>query len=312
MFFAQKQVSCASFAKQLKYTYSTYQTMKLQHIWACALLLVSACGTTDNKNGSANTANGATSTIKVTGSTTVGPLVTKAAEAFEKVNPNMKITISEGGSGVGIANLIDETTDIAMASRSMKESEKEKVREKNKVVVETIVAYDALAIVVHPGNNLKMLTKDQLEKIFKGEIKNFSEVGGPNLEIVPVTRESSSGTFEFFKEAILEEAEVASNALSQSSNGGVEQTVSQTPGAIGYIGLGFLSDRVKTLNVSFKEGVVSEPSMENAQAGTYPFTRPLYFYNLESATNAVKPFMDFILSAEGQQYAKEAGFIPIK
>jgi phosphate transport system substrate-binding protein len=286
--------------------------MKLQQFWACALLIVSACGTTDNKNGSANTANGASSTIKVTGSTTVGPLVTKAAEAFEKVNPNMKITISEGGSGVGIANLIDETTDIAMASRSMKESEKEKVREKNKVVVETIVAYDALAIVVHPGNNLKMLTKDQLEKIFKGEIKNFSEVGGPNLEIVPVTRESSSGTFEFFKEAILEEAEVAGNALSQSSNGGVEQTVSQTPGAIGYIGLGFLSDRVKTLNVSFKEGVVSEPTMANAQAGTYPLTRPLYFYNLESAANAVKPFMDFVMSAEGQQYAKEAGFIPVK
>jgi len=285
--------------------------MKLQPILAIAILMLSACGAPENKSGSAAT-NGSTSSIKVTGSTTVGPLVTKAAEAFEKVNPNMKITISEGGSGVGIANLIDETTDIAMASRSMKESEKEKVREKNKVVVETIVAYDALAIVVHPGNNLKMLTKDQLEKIFKGEIKNFSEVGGPNLEIVPVTRESSSGTFEFFKEAILEEAEVAGNALSQSSNGGVEQTVSQTPGAIGYIGLGFLSDRVKTLNVSFKEGEVSEPSMENAQAGTYPFTRPLYFYNLESATNAVKPFMDFILSTEGQQYAKEAGFIPVK
>lgn len=285
--------------------------MKLQPILAIAVLMLSACGAPENNSGSAAT-NGSTSTIKVTGSTTVGPLVTKAAEAFEKVNPNMKITISEGGSGVGIANLIDETTDIAMASRSMKESEKEKVREKNKVVIETIVAYDALAIVVHPGNNLKMLTKDQLEKIFKGEIKNFSEVGGPNLEIVPVTRESSSGTFEFFKEAILEEAEVAGNALSQSSNGGVEQTVSQTPGAIGYIGLGFLSDRVKTLNVSFKEGEVSEPTMENAQAGTYPFTRPLYFYNLESATNAVKPFMDFILSTEGQQYAKEAGFIPVK
>ncbi|MDX2135816.1 MAG: phosphate ABC transporter substrate-binding protein [Saprospiraceae bacterium] len=284
--------------------------MKANYILMLAVAALAACGPTDHKNG--NDTQGASSSIKVTGSTTVGPLITKAAEAFEKANDAIKITISEGGSGVGIANLIDETTDLAMSSRPMKESEKEKMREKNHIVTETIVALDALAIVVHPGNPVKELSKEQLNKIFKGEIKNFSEVGGPNLEIVPVSRESSSGTFEFFKETVLEESEVAANALSQSSNGGVEQTISQTPGAIGYIGLGFMSERVKPVNVSWEAGEVSVPTMENAKAGAYPLTRPLYLYNTEKTAATVKPFLDFLMSAEGQQYAIEAGFIPVK
>ncbi len=284
--------------------------MKTNYILTLAVATLAACGPSDHKGGNDN--QGARSSIKVTGSTTVGPLITKAAEAFEKENAELKITISEGGSGVGIANLIDETTDLAMSSRPMKESEKEKMREKSHNVTETIVALDALAIVVHPGNPIKELSKEQLNKIFKGEIKNFSEVGGPNLEIVPVSRESSSGTFEFFKEAVLEESEVAANALSQSSNGGVEQTISQTPGAIGYIGLGFMSERVKSVNVSWEAGEISVPTMENAKAGGYPLTRPLYLYHTEKTAATVRPFLDFLLSAAGQQYAVEAGFIPVK
>lgn len=251
-------------------------------------------------------------TLKVTGSTTVGPLITKAAELFEKGDAGVKITISEGGSGVGIANLLDQTTDLAMSSRAMKESEKERLRAKGLVYVETIAAYDALAIVVHPSNPIELLSKVQLNAIFKGDIKNFKEVGGPDLMIVPVTRESSSGTFEFFKEAILGSSEVAANALSQSSNGGVEQTVSQTPGAIGYLGLGFLSDRVRTVNISWKDGQVSVPTMENAQAGVYPLVRPLYLYHTEQSAEKVKPFLDFLNTEEGAGCALDAGFVPVK
>jgi phosphate transport system substrate-binding protein len=250
--------------------------------------------------------------LKVTGSTTVGPLITKAAEVFEQGDTGMKITISEGGSGVGIANLLDQTTDLAMSSRAMKESEKERLRAKNLVFTETIAAYDALAIVVHPSNPIALLSKTQLNAIFKGDVRNFKEVGGPDLAIVPVTRESSSGTFEFFKAAILESSEVAANALSQSSNGGVEQTVSQTPGAIGYLGFGFLSDRVRAVDISWKEGQVSVPNMENAQAGLYPLTRPLYLYHTERASEKVKPFLDFLNTEEGARCALDAGFVPVK
>ena len=140
---------------------------------------------------------------KIKGSDTVLPLSQKEAESYMKANPKNKITVTGGGSGVGIAALIDGTADIAQSSRKIKFMERKKIKDGGKTLNEVIVAYDALAIVVHPGNKVSNLTRAQLEAIFTGKITNWKEVGGADLKIVPYSRETSSGTYEFFKQSVL-------------------------------------------------------------------------------------------------------------
>jgi len=277
--------------------------MKNLFIYLALALLTSACG--------GNGGNG-TTTLKVTGSTTVGPLATKAAEEFEKQNEKLRISISEGGSGVGIANLIDGTTDIAMASRGMKESEKLKFKERS--FKDVVLGFDALSVVVHPENPIQQLSKAEIKAIFTGEVSNWSEVGGPDLQIVPVVRESSSGTYVYFREEALGNQDVAQNAMAQGSNGGVVQTLSQTPGAIGYIGFAFEDpEKAKAVSVSWDGGnSYVAPKLENAMRGEYPLSRPLYFYYIVENEEKVKPYIDFILSDEGQAIVKEVGYIPAK
>lgn len=250
---------------------------------------------------------------KVKGSDTVLPLAQKEAEVFMKKNKGNRITVTGGGSGVGISSLVDNTTDIAMSSRKMKLSEKMKVNDGGNTSTEVTIAFDALAVIVNPANKVGQLTREQLEGIFTGKIKNWNQVGGENLPIVVYGRESSSGTYDFFKEHVMNNKNYASSVLSMPATGAIVQSVSQTKGAIGYVGFAYLEKSVKALKVSFDKGkTFVEPTVATAKNKSYPIVRPLYFYYLNSSAKLVKPFVDFILSPEGQAIVSQEGFITLK
>lgn len=250
---------------------------------------------------------------RIKGSDTVLPLSQKEAEVYMKANPSKTVTVTGGGTGVGIAALMNNTTDIAQASRKMKFTEKQKLKESGKEVVEVIIAYDALAVVVNPGNKVNNLTREQLEGIFTGKITNWKEVGGADLLIVPYSRETSSGTYEFFKESVLKNRNYKNGIMSMPATGAIVQSVSQTPGAIGYIGLAYLNHNVKPIHISYDEGKsYVEPSVHNAKNESYPIVRPLFYYYDTKTASTSKPFTDYVLSDKGQKIVAEVGFIPVK
>jgi len=248
---------------------------------------------------------------KIKGSDTVLPLAQKEAEVYGK-KFGKSVTVTGGGSGVGIAALLEGTTEIAMSSRKMKFDEKVKFQEAGKSLVEKVIAYDALAVIVNPSNAVSKLTRDQIEKIFTGKIKNWKEVGGADLKIIPYSRESSSGTYEFFKEHLLKNKNYVSSILSLPATGAIIQSVSQTKGAIAYVGLAYLEKTVKPIAVSFDGKNFILPTEANALNRTYPVVRPLYFYMDKKTEVKSKPFVDFIMSAEGQQLVEKVGYVPVK
>ncbi len=248
---------------------------------------------------------------RIKGSDTVLPLTQELAETYMKNHPEAALTVTGGGSGVGISALLDGTTDLAMASRRIKFSEKMRMKQAGHTPCEVVVAYDALAIIVNPSNPVKQLTREQLESIFRGKTTNWKEVGGRDEKIVVYSRETSSGTYEFFKESVLRNKNYMSSVLSMPATGAIIQSVSQTRGAIGYVGLAYLNPRVKALAVSYDGGEnYVMPSVETAQAGQYPVVRPLYYYYDEANEAAVMPFLQFIQSGEAKAKTLEVGFIP--
>lgn len=251
--------------------------------------------------------------FKIKGSDTCLPVILKESEEFMKKNPNTSIMVTGGGSGVGLGALITGTTEVAMASRKMKLDEKLKMQDAAKAFTEKIFANDALSVVVNPSNKIDRLTREQLEGIFTGKTKNWKELGGVDLTIVVYSRETSSGTYEFFKEHVLNNKNFASSVLSMPATGAIIQSVGQTKGAIGYVGLAYIEKSVKALKVSFDKGkTYVEPTVENAKNKSYPITRPLYIYYLKSIEKSVNPFLSYILSAEGQKLVLEVGYVPLK
>jgi len=251
--------------------------------------------------------------FKIKGSDTCLPLIQKESENFMKKNANTSIMVTGGGSGVGLGALITGTTDVAMASRKMKLDEKLKMQDAAKAFKEKIFANDALSVVVNPSSKVSQLTREQLEGIFTGKIKNWKEVGGDDMPFVLYSRETSSGTYEFFKEHVLGGKNFASSALLMPATGAIIQSVSQTKGAIGYVGLAYVDKSVKALKVSYDKGkTYVSPSIENAKNKTYPITRPLYIYYLNTVEKTVTPFIDYILSAEGQKTVETEGYVPLK
>ena len=210
---------------------------------------------------------------------------------------------------MGISALLDKTTDIAMASRSIKFGETMKAKKLGEDLTEAIIAYDALAVVVHPSNPVNQLTREQLEGIFRGKITNWKEVGGEDRKI---SRETSSGTYEFFKESVLKNKNYMAGSLSMPATGAIIQSVSQTKGAIGYVGLAYVSRRIKTLAVSYDGKHFAQPTLENAIDKSYPIVRPLYYYYNAQDSAKVAPLMRFILSEEGQEIIKKSGYVPVK
>src|SRR5258706_819085 len=247
--------------------------------------------------------------LKIKGSDTVLPLSQKEAETYMKQNASAKITVIGGGSGVGLAAFIDGTTDIAMASRKIKMSEKLKLQDAGKSYKEVTIAFDALSVIVNPANKVSQLTKEQLEGIFTGKITNWKEVGGDDEKIITYSRESSSGTFEFFKEHVMNGKNYGSAILMMPATGAIVQSVSQTKGAIGYIGLAYLEKNVKDIKVSYDKGkTYVGASMETAKNKTYPIIRPLFYYHLNKDEAKVKPFISYVLSPAGQKVVKEVGY----
>lgn len=245
--------------------------------------------------------------ISVNGSTTVLPIAQKAAEAYMKEHPDTTISISGGGSGNGIKALIDKTTDIANASRAMKKEEIEKAKSNGGDPVEFIVAFDCIVPIVHPSNSLKNITVDQLKGLYKGDIKNWKEIGGPDKPVVVVSRDTSSGTYEVWEEKVMKKERVFPGALLQASNGAVVQAVSKNPNAIGYIGLGYMDKSVNGLTVNGITG-----SKATTLDKSFPISRPLYMYTPIKPAGDIKKFMDFVVSDKGQKLVEEEGFIPLK
>jgi len=245
--------------------------------------------------------------IVIQGSTTVLPIAQKCAEVFMQKHPQANISVRGGGSGTGIAALIDGICDIADSSRPMKDKEIKKALEKGVNPVAHVIAMDGIAVIVHPSNPVNELTLTQLKDIYTGKISNWSELGGKNQKIVVISRDVASGTFECFKKLVLKKERVRPDALLQASNAAVLSVVKRTEGAIGYVGLGYLSSEVKALKI---EGVF--PSEDTVLKGTYPISRPLFMYTNGKPKGLVKDFIDFVLSKEGQKIVKEQGFVPLK
>jgi len=245
--------------------------------------------------------------IIIKGSTTVLPIAQKVLEAYTKEHPDVNISLSGGGSGDGIKALIDGMTDIANSSREIKLAEVAKAKEKGVDPVAHIVAYDAIVPIVHPKNKVQGLSLDQLSQIYQGKITNWKEVGGDDLTIVVVSRDSSSGTFESWGHLVLKEARVTPKAQMQASNGAVVQTVAKNKYAIGYIGLGYVNKSVKPLKVNNIDATV-----ETTRTGQYPISRPLYMYTNGEPKGEVENFIKFIYSPKGQSIIAEVGFVPVK
>ena len=251
--------------------------------------------------------------VSIKGSDTVLPLAQMEAEEYLKEHQEAEITVTGGGSGVGITSLKDGTTDIAMSSRALKAEEKIDYKKKGIVSKEVIIANDALAVIVNSGNKVDKLTREQLEKIFTGDITNWKKVGGADMKIVVYARESSSGTYDFFKEHVMDKKNYATSVLNMPATGAIVESVAKTKGAIGYVGLAYETKEVKPIAVSYDQGKTYViPSIMAAQEGTYPIARPLYFYYDNSKESKVKPFVDYILSEKGQQIVNAVGYVPLK
>ena len=284
---------------------------KILSLIICTSLLVS-CGNRSEEKENKKEENTNSTTILIKGSDTVLPLAQKLAEEYMKKHADINVTIVGGGSGVGIAALLDATTDIAMSSRPLKQDEKLKLNEKKVTAQEFIVANDALSLIVNKDNPVNELTREQIEDIYTGKIKNWKEVGGKDNKTIYYSRETSSGTYEFFREHVLNKKNFGNEALLMSAIGAIVQSVSQTNGAIGYVGLAYETPEVKSLKISYDQGkTFVAPSVEAAQDKTYPVARPLFFYHDQKMGDNVKAFLDFVLSAEGQVIVKEVGYVPL-
>ncbi len=249
-------------------------------------------------------ARAAVPAIALDGSTTVGPIAKSFAVYFMK-KYGIPVTVSESGSGNGAKSLINGSCTIATMSRAMKDKEIAAARKQGVVPVPRVVALDGLAIVVYPGNPVSSLSRAQISAIYRGATRNWKQVGGPDVPIVVIQRESNSGTQEAFKSLIIGKGvPITGRAETQASNGAVKNRVSATPSAIGFLGLGYLDQSVKAIAV---DGVV--PGLKTVKNHTYPVTRPLFFYTAGQPSGYVQKFVELSDTAEGRQIITELGFI---
>ena len=257
--------------------------------------------------------------VLIKGSDTMLQLSQAWAEEFMKTHPGANISVTGGGSGVGITAITDGTCQIANSSRKIKDTEITAAKAKSVDPKEHIMAHDGIAIIVNKANPVTKLTIDQLSDIFTGKTTNWKQVGGKDGEIVVLSRESSSGTHVYMKEEVLNKgdakgkAEYAKSVLFQPSTQAICDLVAQNEKAIGYVGLGYVTDKFKVVGVSKKSG--DEPvaaSVETVASGKYPISRPLMCYtNGEPAAGAIKDFLDWCLAADGQKVVKDKDFVPL-
>ncbi|KQC09598.1 MAG: phosphate ABC transporter substrate-binding protein [Smithella sp. SDB] len=253
-------------------------------------------------NGSAY----AGSSIVIKGSTTVLPVAQGTIEAFMKKNPAIQMSLSGGGSGEGIKALIDKTTDIATSSREIKKEEITLAQSKKVKPVAHVVAHDAIIPVVHPKNKVTNLSIDQLSQIYQGKITNWKEVGGDDLKIVVISRDSSSGTFESWDHFVMKKAKVTPKAQMLASNGAIVTAIAKNRYALGYLGIGYINKSVKPLQVNGITG-----SAQTALSKAYPLSRELYMYTDGGPQGDVAKYIAFVKSIEGQKIVAKEGFVPL-
>ncbi len=293
----------------------------MKRIIVAALLIAllafvgAGCGRNDEGSEGGSAISGS---IKIAGSTTVLPLSQLFAEKFMDKYPDASISVSGGGSGVGISSLINGSCDIANASREAKKKELDTAKSQNTELTETRLCKDGLAIVVNSSNNLTQINMSQLAGIYSGKISNWKQVGGNSSgKIVAVGRDSSSGTFGYFQEAVLGDDPYKKDMLGLASNQAVAQAVAQSPDAIGYVGIAYAesfvdSGKVKMLSVSREEGSPGIlPSDDTIKDGSYPLFRYLLAYTMGKPSGLAAEFLKFCTSEEGQAIVPESGYMPL-
>lgn len=276
---------------------------------AVALVGCGGSAATDD-DGQPSEGSELTGSIDVEGSDTLVNVAQAWAEAFQTDNPGVMISVKGGGSGTGIAALINGTVDFANASRQIKDEEVAEAEGNGVDPVEHQVAVDGIGVIVNPANTVTGLTMDQLGKIYRGEIVNWKDVGGADAAIVLLSRDSSSGTYEYFKEEVVaaddENAEYAKEAKLLASTQAIVDETKNNPNAIGYVGVGYITGDVKVLQI---DGVAA--SVATAMDGSYVLSRGLYMYSNGEPTDVAKAYLDWILSDAGQNIVEEQGFVPL-
>lgn len=257
-------------------------------------------------------------TIENKGSDTMVNLALAWAEEYQRLNPNISISVTGGGSGTGIAALINGTVDIANASRSIKPEEIELIRTNNVEPIEFVVARDAIAVIINPDNPIETLTLQQISDIFSGKYNNWLELGGEDRPIVRLSRETNSGTHVYFLEEVLRLGESDNDTLFSAdtlllpSSEGITAEVRDNPNAIGYDGLGYVTPEVKVVAVSTAAGMEFViPSAETVNNGTYPIARDLYMYTSGQPSEVEESYLEWIMSPGAQAIVNELGFVPI-
>lgn len=256
--------------------------------------------------------------IVIKGSDTLLPLAQAWAEEFMKRHPDVSISVTGGGSGVGISALLDGTCDIADASRALNSSEIERAKKLGIDIVETKVAIDGISIIVNPQNPLKSITIQQLKDIYTARCGSWKELGGPDVKITAVGRDTPSGTYELFKEKVLGNESYAPSVINTPSNNQIATTVSQDVGAIGYVGVAYAEEfakagKVKILAVAQdKNSPPIMPTTENIKSKKYPLFRYLFNYTRGKPTGVIKEYLDFVTSPDGQKIVEKVGYIPLQ
>jgi phosphate transport system substrate-binding protein len=290
-----------------------------QHIQSAIIIVVflfsASCSPASS---STETASDSPATyIENKGSDTIVNLALAWAERYQAENPEVRISVTGGGSGTGIASLINGTVDIANASRQIKEEEITNARSNGIEPVEHIIARDAIAVIVHPQNPVGQLTLKQISDIYSGKISNWSEIGGEDRPLVRLSRETNSGTHVYFLETVLrmgnseDKTLFSTDTLLLPSSEGIVAEVRQNPNAIGYDGLGYVPEDLKMIAIAEEEGgAYVLPSISTVNDKTYPIARDLYMYTDGEPTGIVKDYLDWILDSEAQEIVAELGFVP--
>jgi phosphate transport system substrate-binding protein len=274
-----------------------------------AMFFVAGCGEGVDPNEPAGF-------IQVKGSDTIVNAVQKVTEEFMKDYPHIFVAVTGGGSGVGIASLINKTCNVATASREMKPKEIELAEKRGVFPKEFTVAHDGVAVIVNKDNPVDRLTIEDLHKIFTGKSANWKEFGGKDLAMVTLSREVSSGTHIYFKEEVVQlgkkgsTEEFSAQTLLLTSSQAIVEEVAANEAAVGYLGMGYVSERTKAVLVAKGEQFYP-PDVNNVIKKTYPLSRPLYFYTNGEPGGVTKLFIDFTLSPKGQQQFRETGFVPL-
>ncbi len=281
------------------------------------LALLSACGRPVESEGTP--VPGETVSVQNKGSDTMVNLALAWAETYGQIRPDVQVAVTGGGSGTGIASLINGTVDMANASRRIKDEEVTQAQANGMDPVEYVVAGDAIAVVVHPSNPVDGLTIPQLSDIFSGKVTNWREVGGEDRPIVLLSRESNSGTHVFFLEEVVRQGDAedrtlfSPDTLLMPSSEGISAEIRQNPNTIGYDGLGYVTPDQKVVAVARSAGApYVEPSIETVKDDSYPIARGLYIYTLGEAQGAIGEYLQWILGAEGQAIVRDLGFVPLQ